>query len=225
MTFQLGMVGKDGVLIASDTQWNDETGLRHSWNETKVKVNRDAAIVIACAGKLVTAGYLANEIINETIQNNNWMVADLGAKQRIEDKVLSLASDGSEHCQCQVVFMRPAIKLYCFQIVKTGKRWGLVIDVILSKKFTGDYKNSAIFWAERYYLRGLKVPIRTLVPLAAQSIISAHLLNTAGISGLEIVLCDDSGVYRLPDDELERLENLSIERDRKLRESLLCDTA
>lgn len=221
MTMQVGMVGTDGVLIAGDTQWNDETGLRNSWNEWKVKVNDECRIVIARAGKLVTAGYLASAIIGATIRNNNWLFDDVGAKHKIEDEVLSLAQEGSEHCQCQVVFMRPTIKLYCFQIVRIGKHWGLVIDEVLSKKYTGDYKNSAIFWAERYYPRNPTLPIRHLIPLAAHLVVTARVLNTAGISGLEIVLCDDKGIHRLSNESLVELEMKSIERDKNIGESLL----
>jgi len=217
MTIQIGIVGTDGILIASDTHWFDEHSVRESWNETKIKIHTDCGIAVARAGKLVTAGYLANEIIDATVRNENWLDVDFGVKQTIEEKVLSLAEKGSEHCQCLVAFTRPHVKLFCFQIVKVGESWRLVIDEISSKKCTGDYRNSAIFWAERYCPRGpYKVPIRKLVTFASHLVYTAHVLNTAGISGLEIVLCEANGIHRVPDEEISQLELQAEERDKSI---------
>lgn len=68
----------------------------------------------------------------------------------------------------------------------------------------GDSANSALFFAERYHQTSLTVA--ELIPLAAHIIVSAHPLNTAGVSGLEIVTCDSSGVKRIPINSIEALE-------------------
>lgn len=75
-----------------------------------------------------------------------------------------------------------------------------------------------MFWSERYYQ---PLPIRRLIPLAAHLIVAAHELNTAGISGLEIVLCDASGLHRLSGDSIRELESKANEWDRDIGDLFL----
>jgi len=63
-------------------------------------------------------------------------------------------------------------------------------------------------------------PIRTLIPLAAHLVFSAAALNPVSIGGLEIVLCDDSGIHRLPAADIAELEQKSKQLHQKLRKSL-----
>jgi hypothetical protein len=59
MTMQVGMVGTDGLLIASDTQWTKNRELvRHSIDSTKFNINHDCGIAISRARSMETAGKL-----------------------------------------------------------------------------------------------------------------------------------------------------------------------
>lgn len=228
MTMQVGMVGSDGILIASDTQWTDNDALvRQSWNQTKLKINYDCGVVISCAGKLVAAGRLADEIITRTLKNATWLSSEIGAKQEIERKVLPYVEE-TDQVECLVVFTRPARQLLHFQVATNARnrseRSLMISEQIYTKRFAGDVRNSARFWVERYYPRAPKIPIKRLVPLAAQLITSAHVLNTAGISGLEIVLCDDLGIHPLPKETNSELELTFLQRDRDVGEPLLSET-
>jgi hypothetical protein len=219
MTMQIGMVGTDGVLIASDTQWTDnEAPVRSSTNSTKFVIDDDCSVAVARAGSMHSAGNLAFEIIALTLQDENWRFTDFRALSRIGERVLASARPGREAAQCLVAFTRPTPALWLFEMARMGDGWGLVNQEVLSKKIAGDTKNAATFWAERYYR---PLPIKTLVPLAAHLIVSAHTLNTAGIGGLEIVLCDAAGIRRVPDDVLRTLEIGAAERDQSIGESLL----
>jgi hypothetical protein len=172
-----------------------------------------------------TAESLADEIIAATRQNKNWLFdsSDLDAIPRISKKVLDPAEKGRERAQCLVVFMRPTPELWHFQTVmdQKTKEWFVRPDSISTKVYAGDTANPAIFWIERYYRDMREVLIANLVPLAAHLIVTAGVLNSAGISGLEIVLCDHAGIHRLPDESIRELERQSKERDKSIGESLI----
>jgi hypothetical protein len=85
------------------------------------------------------------------------------------------------------------------------------------KKMAGYTGNSAVFFTQRYYERR---PVRELLPLAAQLIVSGGKLVPEGIDGLEIVLCDANGIHRLSDDETEQLRFRAELLDESIRESL-----
>jgi hypothetical protein len=218
MTMQIGMIGTDGVLIASDTQWTDnEAPVRSSVNSTKLVIDDDCGVAVARAGSMHAAGNLAYEIIALTLQDENWRSTDLGALPRIGERVLASVRPGREAAQCLAAFTRPTTSLYLFEMARMGDGWGLVSQEVLSKKLAGDTKNAATFWAERYYRQ---MPIKTLIPLAAHLIISAGALNPAGISGLEIVLCDASGIRRVSGTEIFNLKVKAAARDKSIGESL-----
>lgn len=223
MTLQVGMVGTDGVLIAGDTRWTEESGsLVDPWDATKLVVDHERGIAVSRSGKMLIAKRLADAIIAD--KNQDWL-NEIGGKQKLEAAALSSAQGDNQHCQCLAAFIRPTVKLYRFQTVMIGKEWGLVFDEMLSIAFAGDVKNSAKFWAERYYPRHPRVPVRQLVPLAAHLITAAHYLNTRGIDGLEMMLCDENGLHSLSDKSIKELELRSAQREERIRESLLSDSA
>jgi hypothetical protein len=227
MTMQVGMVGTDGVLIASDTQWTEnQTSVRWSSNRTKFKIDHEYGIAVSLAASMETAGRMADEIISAYRQDENLVPTDQSFIAEIEAKVLSSVEPGREPAHCFFASVRPNPKLHLFKVVKlpvpSGEnRWGIVCFEVPTRTFAGDTQNSAIFWGERYYPRMPKIPIKNLIRLAAHLIVTARFLHSAGISGLEIVLCDVSGIHRVPDESLAELEMQSIERDRSVGESLL----
>ena len=225
MTMQVGIVGSDGVIIASDTRWFDESGAyREPWDSSKLTINHDCGLVVSRSGKMLTAEILANEVVAATLENPRW-IDEIGGKPRLEESVLKQIQKGSEPCQCLVVFTKPQIKLWRFQIVRIGNDWGLHCDEVRGKVFAGDCKNLAMFWIDKYYPRNPKVPINQLVPLVAQFLITAHSLNTSGIDGLEIVLCSENGIHRVADEVTAELEIRSRQREESIGAALLSEIA
>jgi hypothetical protein len=223
MTMQVGMVGTDGVLIASDTKWADnQAKVRSSTDSGKLRVLRvEPNMVVSCAGSMATAHRLADEIVAVTKKDEDWLSsADFRINKRIGKKVLKGVEDGRQHAQCLVAVTRPSIKLYRWEIARVCGEWSPCGQEVLTKQYAGDTANPAVFWAERYYPRKPKQPISELVPLAAHLICTAHTLNTAGIDGLEIVLCDKDGIRFVPEDSIRMLEEESVARDQRIREEL-----
>ena len=77
----------------------------------------------------------------------------------------------------------------------------------------GDTVNAATFWAMRYYK---PLPVNQLARLAAHLVIVAGELNSATINGLEIVICGESGIRRLPEDEIRNLETDARRWDKEI---------
>jgi hypothetical protein len=71
MTIQVGLIGLDGIVLASDTKWmhqprEEQTfwGGRYGTNSTKIKLTPQVAV--SCSEDMETAGFLADEIIRYT---------------------------------------------------------------------------------------------------------------------------------------------------------------
>lgn len=225
MTMQVGMVGTDGVLIASDTKWHtvprvprDKFWLtgRYTFNRTKIIISHERGVAISCAVNMETAEHVAREIIR-TLPDPN-LADPIPHIKAIGQRVLDVAQTGRQDATCLIALMHPIPQLLLFTFgVFEGIR-GPVCQRMDDRAFAGDNVNPAMFWAERYYK---KLPVKELVPLAAHLIITAHHLNNGSIGGLEIVFCDQSGFHRLSDDSILELEAKSREWDTQIEALLL----
>jgi hypothetical protein len=72
----------------------------------------------------------------------------------------------------------------------------------------------AIFWIHRFYQPWFTV--EQLIPLAAHMIMASHHLNTAGIGGLEIVVCRAGENEFLPREETIKLQKTAWDRDKAI---------
>jgi len=222
MTLQVGMVGTDGVLIASDTRWmntprwaNPESPPRATFNSPKIIVNHARGIAISCARNMETAHHVASEIISG-LKDEDWEYPILPI-EGIGAKVLPSAGERND-AQCLIAFTRPTPRLFLFQFGMINGQWGSICQSMQTTAIAGDNVNPAIFWAERYYR---ELPIESLLPLAAHLIVSAGALNPTAISGLEIVLCDAAGLHRLSDDSTRDLKAKATESDRNIGDLFL----
>jgi hypothetical protein len=226
MTMQIGFVGMDGVLIASDTQWTNNPRLRtnENWiggrshyNANKIMVSHERGMAISSARSMETAGTVAHKIISE-LKDEDFEYPILPI-EGIGHRVLSSTTRQERgDAQCLVAMTRPTPQLFLFQFGTINNEYGPICQKMESYAIAGDNLNAAIFWAERYYE---KLPIENLIPLAAHLISVAHKLNTGTISGLEIVLCTASGIRRLSGESIEKLEQKAKEWDKSISELVL----
>ena len=224
MTMQIGMVGTDGVLIASDTLWmNSEStqyaNVRHTGNTTKIEIDYPKGVAIACARNMEVAGRIAKDLICE-MGANDW--DEPGPRvESIANKTLGESSEQRQEFQCTIITSSPEPRLFHLHAGIFKLQKGARCQQHSGKIIAGDMTNAAAFWAERYYpSTEPRRPIRQLVALSAHLIIAASALNSAGISGLEIVLCDASGIHRLSDESIRKLELQVAERDESISTSL-----
>jgi hypothetical protein len=210
------MVGTDGIIIASDTKWvatppvlfNQTTGLRVPFGSSKILVNFDNGIVASYAMNMEVSFRVASEALS--LEEKDWAYP-IVPLESIGDKVLTTCGARSD-AHCLIAFVHPVPQLFLFSLgMKNGEPGG-VCHKIETTAFAGDNLNAAIFWAEGYYQRG---PILNLASLAAHLILAAGKINTAMISGLEVVLLDSSGIRRVSDDSIHELERRFREWDKR----------
>ncbi len=227
MTMQVGMVGTDGVLIASDTllmdkperaSANEEQSLvRDTSNESKIIINYKKGIAISCARTMRSARRVARNIISgltdDQLANPREPIEKIGAEVL---KLLGL--DGEKRdVQCLIIIQGATTGLYFFEFGEVdgelGPELGPICKKVIKHKVAGDQLNPAVFWKNRYYERK---PIRELIPLAAHLVVSASKLNGGSIDGLEIVLCDDDGIHYMSEESTRKLEAQANEWDEQI---------
>lgn len=211
MTLQVGMVGTDGIVLASDTKWMNTAGIRHSSSSSKITVDPGRGIAVACARNLELSVPIAKAIIDAAREGD--FEHPLVAMERIGTQMVSLSSQERRDAQCLIVFVRPSPKLYYLQTDRTAavckEEWGKVV--------AGDQTGAAVFFTERYYERK---PVRALLPLAAQLIFEGHKLNDNWIQGLEILVCDDAGFHSVPKESIAELQSRAAALDAAIESSL-----
>lgn len=227
MTIQVGMVGSDGLVIAGDTKWMKEPKLenrfwaagRTGFNSPKIKVSHERGIAISRARDMEMAIRVSDEIVARL--KDDEMGSPIAA---IENMARGLVSESNEKrvAHCLIGVCKPNPKLFLFQFALVDGEWGPICQPMETIAIVGDNLNPAIFWAERYYEKSRS--IRELIPLAAHLVVCAHTLNTATISGLEVVLCDSSGIHRLSNDSIRELELRANEREKDIGNLFLSDT-
>lgn len=217
MTFQIGMVGRDGVLLASDMKRtyvpNVRGCYRSSSEQPKIIVPPGGHVAYCCSGDELTEA--AARLFCDRTDN---FADDSAIKKALEgaaQEAMSQArmpgsaplSGGSSLFAYRSA--REKIQLWCLEM-----RSSLVAAPHATPEFkhviNGDRGNPAGFFIERYFQQCK--PIQDLVALAAHTILIAGRLNPAGVSGLEIVFCTAKGFERVSEDGIAEL----IERSGKL---------
>ncbi|HEY6769054.1 MAG TPA: hypothetical protein VI386_30290 [Candidatus Sulfotelmatobacter sp.] len=203
MTVQVGMLGSNGIVLASDTKWNREPlktleDSRDDYGSSKIKISDSRRIAVTCARDMLAASFLASALMDglkpEVWEDAEIPIRDIGCA--------AMATQRHLNVECLVALAAPNPCLYMFQYANQGTH---VLSVRISTRIhIGDSTNPAKYWSLRYYRR---LPVKRLMRLAAQVVTDAHEMNTATVDGLEIVYCEhDSGFHRMSDRENRKLE-------------------
>lgn len=226
MTMQVGMMASDGVLIAGDKVWanNESTqyaSARHTSNTTKIEINYDKGVAIACARSMELATRVAQDLLSE-LDPGDWA----GPENRIKPittKLLEQLPEKRRHFQCIIATARPEFQLFHLYAGLYDLQKGVECRRQDHTVFAGDTMNSAVFWRERYYSswEGSPLPIDQLIPLAAHIVLSAGQIGRGAIGGLEIVRCDKDGVRHLSKQSIEKLKIASVDWDARFGKEIL----
>jgi hypothetical protein len=219
---QVGLVGTDGILLASDMLWTQNPVLasrrwavgRRSFIKSKIKINNAKGMAISCARDMDLACEIADKIMIG-LQANDFSnpisrILEIGSEVSPQEK---------DTAQCLIALMRPTPHLFWFQSAMIDGQRVPMCEKMEPMAIAGDNLNAAIFWAEKY-CRPPR-PIEKIIPIAAYLIICARHFNTAVIDGLEIVRCRESGIHRLSEQSIEELKIKIAEWDSKIDGFLL----
>lgn len=223
MTLQVAMKGNGGIVLAGDLRWSLPLQLRGEyWKEgkngresTKFKIDCDRGIAIACAGDMGTAGHIAVEALK---MGDAAAVNPIPSLKEIAKRLKAWERNDAE---CLMVVNGERPRLFSFSTMRTVIRrnqpireWSPDGRQEMAFASAGDSQNAALFWVEKYYDKRIK--IQQLVPFAAHIIHCAEKFNPAWIRGLEMVVCDSSGIRYLPENVIEQLMQRAEELDQSI---------
>jgi hypothetical protein len=221
MTLQVGMVGLTGPVLVGDLRWREPVLLRGNyWKQsqtgpesTKIKINSDQTVAVACAADMNTAGHIAEEIIGSIGADD--YIHPLPFFRRV---LAAIPESERREAHCTVMLSTPEPRMYSIRTTRAALKggraeheWFPAVRRERAVTIAGDILNAALFWAEKYYRK--KMSHNFLIPLGAHMICCAARLNNAGISGLEIVYCDTNGIRRLSANSIAALEEKAEEWD------------
>jgi 20S proteasome alpha/beta subunit len=217
VTLQVGLIGSDGWLIASDTRESRDTGGMQLSSNTG-KIHDNDTFVLSFSGD-EWSRRMRDEIVHELTNVSGindqraivgksrvgiWNQIPESARFRTARTLLFGSKDDPGH-------------LYEVSLGAKNEltqKWNFVT--------AGDLRNPAQFFIQHYYIKRAKTknPVDQLKLLAAHTIIQAGRHNER-VEGLEMVVCRataDDHIYceRVPDSEIERLTAESKAIDEQL---------
>lgn len=205
MTMQVGMIGADGIVIASDTMVTETVyssrlpdGLREEYSGPKILIDRPKKMMISCALDITSAVAVARKVIS------NWSPEEDDEQASQLGKLVNPFRD-KKSFECIVATSRPKLSLFRILYFYAHEDGRLFVTPVKDRICAGDHPNGAQFWHLRYYERARRVS--ELKNLAAQLIVDAAFLNSSSIGGLEIATLDESGeIERESDDRCREME-------------------
>ncbi len=230
LTFQIGMVGSDGVLLATDlkrTHVDARRGVyRSSSQQPKLHIEKDVAY--CCSGDELTE--VAARMFCETTDG---LVDDSGMHDRLiaaAQGAMSQEKMSRQHGSLPLsggsalfVHRRESgkVQLWCLEMspyVDASPRCcaASVHDHVIN----GDRGNPAGFFIEHYFPKRRRMPIQDLIPLVAHTVLIAGVLNPAGIGGLEMLRCTSAGFKKVSERDIAALTKRSEELDAAISASL-----
>jgi len=227
MTMQVGMVGSNGIVLASDRRWNMKSALRgdtwgtseHSLQSSKIKIDEARGIAIACAADLILGRTLADKIL-AALEDQYIESPEATIKAVAKPMAPRVGSINPPHCL--IVFKGPPARLFdVFYIASSGTEVVPEFLELDAVGIAGHTTNAALYWAERYNRIIPKLPVERLIPLAAHLVVSAGIINPGGISGLEIIYCDVDGFHRLSKSENLDWEAKAVNWDKRIGKMIL----
>jgi len=216
LTMQIGIIGSDGIVLASDTQWTNvlQTTVNGEREATRTyryssKTKSNDQIVVSYAADQKTAQGTAQTIL-QTFADND--------PQGVIEQIARNIPVG-ERRDVQGLIAIPPERLLRFDIGMQDGLWTPSCEESFRYDFAGDMANTSKYWIYRYYDDLLTV--EQLIPLAAYAILCSHVMNTAGIGGLEIVTCTASKITHVPRERLLDLQRMAKKLDEHIFESII----
>lgn len=211
---QIGMIGKDGIVLASDKKWSTTwvksdrakiQELRDEHSDSKILLSPTRNLAVCCADDMIAATDVAQKVISEW--NPETDDSECSALKTLVEPLCSHRS-----FQCLVASARPAPSLLCISHDLQIEDRPLSITRALDRICAGDRANAAKFWHLRYYDHNL--PTQKLSSLAAQLITDAAVFNSGVIGGFDLAVSEGGVFRRIPKQECDSLAGIAQQRSK-----------
>lgn len=213
MTFQVGLIGTDGYVLASDTKLlqiggEAERQFRSSSTTTKLAFNKEKGTAWCLAGDRVVI--LAEHKFSELLKNTNGDFSEIPDLLKKAGKNAWRESfNGASSTRDRIGYQRR------MTVVKSDgtKHLGWTLDifetpdcqVFKDKTISGDAANLASFLTECFYPSPGR-SVEQLKTLAAMTVLFGGRLNPTGVGGLEMVICKNGETAQVDEEEIANLE-------------------
>ena len=231
MTFQIGLVGKDGVLLASDTLHTQVAPTRSTFNSPKISHDTRTQITHCWSGDEL------GQLFSDVMRNRLPTAEERATEHAFSDYLRLRADNAIEVANAirradQPTSLRSSSVMLAVPTPVNGTTmslWRLDLSSdgrcpcphnVIDKTCCGDESSPALLFTERYFPQDERVPIRDLVSLAAHTVFMASRFNN-WVAGLQIVLCRPPGnIENISGDEIARLLARSSSLDQEIGKQL-----
>ncbi len=229
MTFQVGIVATDGILLASDrclTRYL-ESGSRATSQQQKIFFNRNTDVAYCSCGDDWAS--LAAKIHADEFTPDCEIAENMdGARRKAIKACIEL--EGVERARARhgtvlCVHRRgKELDLWSMDLGPSVITGSIVVQAgprypasVTARIWSGDYGNSAVYFLERHLREGaIPLPLQSLKFIAAHAVRTASKINPSGIEGLEILICTKDSFTWVSQREVRDLEARSDELDSKI---------
>jgi hypothetical protein len=211
---QIGLIGKDGWVIASDRTQVDQDYLRASNDTIKLFANEHMACAASGDGLalMATAELLDSVFQTDDLQRLRAELAAFG--NAMWDKYHATPGQPfpDEFKRALLIgFSRLPNRLW---ILNIGKGTSHATPRV-GRSLAGDSGNAAVFFSQRYY--SSDATLEQLTFLAAHLVTIGSELNTAGVGGgLDVALCENGQIRTLGQSETDELIKRSAKVDKQI---------
>jgi 20S proteasome alpha/beta subunit len=218
MTFQVGIFGKDGLVLAGDTRAVHEDNVRWTTTQSKFIHDPDMQIVVAQSGHSVSLK-VAQDLVRE-----NWD-GDVVKGREIAESVYAQEFEGihsalRDQYPTQLIVVRPKERRMFHLCVRERTE---VRECCAGKLVSGDSATVALFFLERY--SNPSMCLKELTRVAALTVWLTGEINPLYVNGLEIMEFPDGGnPRRLDGAELDQLTEWARNADSRIRRLLAMAT-
>lgn len=210
MTLQIGMLGRDGIVVVGDTWQYVDPGDRpwYGYHSSKFRISADRRIAVAGAHDMDASFAVADEVIRQLSGPCDDRRAEiLNVGNRIAE---------GKNSQCLLAFSDPCPTLYRFSHRVAGQS---SCEEVIGCIPIGDQWSTAYYWAMRHYDHGRSC--QQLARLGALVVISAGHISSGSIGGLEGFTCGTTGIRLWTRHESESLKAEIDNLEKGFRESVL----
>jgi hypothetical protein len=210
MTLQVAMLGKDGIVLASDRCVTIRKEKRHYEMETKIFFDPVRGIATCWAKNKIPAANIARTILNEILDDEflNPFPKMKEIAERLYDENKSPYGDTMTG---EVMFLTSRNLRAISQLHMESGNYQAIFSS--SRHIGGDAENPATSFVELFHDENL--PVAELIPLATYVVVKAAD-ETKGIRGLDILLCTKDGVRLLSEHDIAQYAAHAKELDARI---------
>lgn len=223
MTLQSGLVGTNGILLASDYLVGTSQEKHITSQKSKILLRADRNVAACWSGDKDPSRKLADDIVTN-LKGDDLQYPHPALKEIAESALGTSFEHGIQYdsAEAMVAVVGDTPKLYEINARRNVGLSGPFIHCecsqVMDRCIMGHRANAATFFSEKYYE---KLPLKKLIRLAAHIILTGGKINPNGIRGLEIVLCTKDGFDFVPDEEIAALIEWSDALDSEIGQRIL----